>query len=67
MNIFNAIFDSDVISDVWLVGNIKPIYKNKGNPLDPEQFRPITIFNCLGKLFTAILNERLCLSRKKLS
>jgi hypothetical protein len=45
--------------DIWLVGNIKPIYKNKGNPLDPKNFRPITILSCLGKLFTAILNERL--------
>ena len=46
--------------DIWIVGNIKPIYKNKGNPLDPKNFRPITILSCLGKLFTAILNERLC-------
>jgi hypothetical protein len=44
--------------DIWLVGNIKPIYKNKGNPLDPKNFRPIN--SCLGKLCTAILNERLC-------
>ena len=36
-----------------------PVYKNKGNPLDPKNFRPITILSCLGKLFTAILNERL--------
>jgi hypothetical protein len=28
--------------DIWLVGNIKPIYKNKGNPFDPKNFRPIT-------------------------
>jgi hypothetical protein len=32
---------------------------NKVNPLDPKNFRPITILSCLGKLFTAILNERL--------
>jgi hypothetical protein len=29
------------------------------NPLDPKNFRQITILSCLGKLFTAILNERL--------
>ena len=58
--IFNAILNSGVMPDIWLVGNIKPIYKNKGNPLDPKNFRPITILSCLGKLFTAILNERLC-------
>jgi hypothetical protein len=48
------------LPDVWLVGDINPIYKNKGSPLDPKNFRPITILSCLGKLFTAILNERLC-------
>jgi hypothetical protein len=57
---FNAIFNSGGMADIWLVGNIKPIYKNKGNPLDPKNFHPITILSCLGKLFTAILNERLC-------
>ena len=43
----------------WLIGMIKPIYKNKGDKFDPKNFRPITIVSCLGKLFTAILNERL--------
>ena len=42
---------------MWL--SIKPIYKNKGNPLDPKNVRPITILSCLDKLFTAILNEKL--------
>ena len=40
--IFNAIFNSGVMPDIWLIGNIKPIYKNKGNPLDSKIFRPIT-------------------------
>ena len=43
----------------WLIGMIKPIYKNKGDKFDPKNYRPITIVSCLGKLFTAILNERL--------
>ena len=38
---------------------IKPIYKNKGDTLNPENYRPITLLSCLGKLFTAVLNERL--------
>jgi hypothetical protein len=33
--------------------------KNKGNKNDPNNYRPITILSCLGKLFTAILNNRL--------
>ena len=48
---------------MWL--SIKPIYKNKGNPLDPKNVRPITILSCLDKLFTAILNEKLRCSQKK--
>ena len=38
---------------------IKPIYKNKGNATNPENYRPITLLSRLGKLFTAISNERL--------
>jgi hypothetical protein len=43
----------------WLIRMIKPFYKNKGDKFDPKNYRPITIVSCLGKLFTAILNERL--------
>jgi hypothetical protein len=42
-----------------LGGYIKPIYKNKRDKLDPNNFRPITILRCVSKLFTGILNERL--------
>ena len=37
----------------------KPIYKNKGDKMNPKNFRPITILSCLSKLFTAVLSERL--------
>ena len=36
-----------------------PIYKNKGDPTLPENYRPITLLSCLGKLFTCILCNRL--------
>ena len=52
---FNCIFSSGIVPDSWLLGNIKPIYKNKGDPLNPKHFRPITILSCFGKLFTSIL------------
>ena len=40
-------------------GVIKPLYKNKGDPTLPENYRPITILSCMGKLFTVMLNTRL--------
>ena len=52
---FNLIFNSGVLPDSWLEGAIRPIYKKKGD----ENYRPITILSCFGKLFTSILNARL--------
>ena len=48
--LFNIIFDSGIIPETWSIGIIKPIYKNKGDPGWPENYRPITILSCLGKL-----------------
>ena len=59
--LFNSVFDSGFIPNSWLEGTIRPIYKNKGDPKLVQNYRPITILSCLGKLFTAILNKRLTL------
>jgi hypothetical protein len=57
--LFNKIFDSGVMHSQWAFGNIIPLYKNKGDSVDPNNYRPITLISCLGKLFTSILNNRL--------
>ena len=57
--LFNKILDSGILPTSWLEGSITPIYKNKGNSSDPANYRPITILSCLGKVFTAVLNNRL--------
>ena len=56
---FNLIFNLGVLPDSWLEGEIRPLYKNKGDSKSPENYRPITILSCFGKLFTSILNARL--------
>ena len=58
-SLFNIILKTGLISDEWSTGKIKPIYKNKGPMSDPNNYRPITILNCLNKLVNAVLNERL--------
>ena len=57
--LFNIVFDSGIIPNAWLEGTIRPLYKNKGDSKHVQNYRPITILSCLGKLFTAILNTRL--------
>ena len=59
VKLFNIIFDSGLIPEQWLYGNIFPVFKNKGIKHDPKRFRPITVLSCFGKLFTSILNFRL--------
>ena len=59
LKLFNVIFDKGIVPKVWTIGNIKPIYKNKGNPKDPENYRPITLLSNFGKLFTSVINTRL--------
>ena len=50
------IIDTGNIPESWSIGAIKPLYKNKGYPTLPENYRHISILSCRGILFTAILN-----------
>ena len=59
VKLFNIVLDSGNVPELWLIGNIIPFYKNKGCQSDPQNYRPITILSCMGKLFTCILNVRL--------
>lgn len=56
---FNIILDTGIVPESWTVGVIKPIYKKNGEVTDPSNYRPITLLSCFGKLFTAIINNRL--------
>ena len=59
LELFNTVFESGIVPTDWTIGLIRPIYKKKGKPEDPNNYRGITLLSCLGKLFTAVLNHRL--------
>ena len=56
--IFNAIFAKSQYPKCWTRAYIRPIFKSK-SPLDPSNYRGITVMNCFAKLFNKILNSRL--------
>ena len=59
VNFFNLILSSGLIPDEWCIGLILPLYKNKGDINNPDNYRGITLLSCIGKLFTAVINSRL--------
>ena len=58
MQAFNIILNSGVFPKSWKDGIIIPVHK-QGNKLDVNNYRGITISNCLGKLFCHIINDRI--------
>ena len=59
MKNYSILYLSGILPEVWSVGLIKPINKQKGEKSNPENCRPITLVICLDKLFTGILSNRL--------
>ena len=57
--IFNYILHAGNVPQDLVIGNIVPIYKNKGDPTLPGNYRGISILDCFGKFFTSIINYRL--------
>lgn len=59
IKLFNIIFDTGIVPGAWTTGTIHPIYKNKGDPKDPSNYRPISLLSGCSKVFTSIINNRL--------
>ena len=57
--IFNRVFSSGFFPGSWSISLIKPLYKGSGSITDPSKYRGISLMSCMGKLFCAILNNRL--------
>ena len=59
VSLFNEVLNQGVVPEDWLIGHIVPLFKNKGDKKDANNYRGITLLSCIGKLFTSILNNRL--------
>ena len=56
-NLFNNVSLSGHMPYECVIGIINPIYKNKGDISDPDNYRGITLLTCFGIFFTSILNN----------
>jgi hypothetical protein len=58
MKIFNAILKTGIYPKSWKESFTIPIYKS-GDKNDPNNYRGVSLVNCLPKIFNTILNNRL--------
>ncbi len=56
-DLFNILLDSGCFPQDWTAGIIIPIFK-KGDDMDVNNYRGITLVSCFSKLFTIVLNKR---------
>ena len=56
--LFNGILTSKLYPSQWCESFIVPIYKSGGKEI-PSNYRGLSIFSCLAKLFNTVLNTRL--------
>ena len=59
LKLFNEIFVSGVYPVDWKTCHILPLFK-KGSVNDPGNYRGISLLSCVSKLYTKLLNNRLC-------
>uniref|UniRef100_A0A673IRE6 Reverse transcriptase domain-containing protein n=1 Tax=Sinocyclocheilus rhinocerous TaxID=307959 RepID=A0A673IRE6_9TELE len=58
LSLYNKILYTGDFPEAWYEAVICPLYKN-GDRNNVENYRGISLFNVLGKMFTKILNRRL--------
>lgn len=53
--LYNKCLREGIYPAIWKQANVHPIYKRKGSPSDPTNYRPISILPCLSKVFGKIV------------
>ena len=58
LELFNLILKTGILPEKRTTGIIIPIYENKSDKDNPDNYRGITLLSCFGKLFTSFINRR---------
>ena len=54
----NKILNTGTVTDEWAVSIICPIHK-KGDTSDPNNYRGVSLINCICKIFTSLIETRI--------
>ena len=57
--LFNLCLEKSVIPQDWKTAIVRPHYKGKGNRLDPDSYRPISILPVVAKVFESVIVGRI--------
>ena len=57
--LFSFLYDKALYPEAWALSIIQPIYKKKGSPNDPDNWRGVALLPAAGKIYTKILCSRL--------
>ena len=57
--LFNLSLNTSTFPNEWKQAIIVPIFKRRGSPQDPSNYRPVSLLPAIGKLFDAIQSQRL--------
>lgn len=57
--LINLSFEQGEFPNILKSSKITPVYKNKGDPTDPTNYRPIAVQNQLAKIFEKLFHKRL--------
>lgn len=56
---YNQLWEESKYPDGWRHSTVVPIYKGKGERSNPDNYRPIFLNSCLGKVMERLINNRL--------
>ena len=59
-NLFNHILLKGKLQEEWILSSLVPIFKGKGDSLNPNSYRGINLLKHAFKLYEKVFNGRLC-------
>lgn len=54
-DLFNKSIREGKYPTQWKLATVKPVYKGRGSPSEPESHRPISLLPCLSKIFEKLI------------